>query len=105
MLEEEPGSAGKDQSDYYRREVLRGFNVKTIRPTGDKIDRAGPLASAVEAGNVLLVSGGLWLNDFVDELVSFPRVAHDDQVDAAALGFSQASYEPFRVHTFRVRGL
>ena len=105
VLEEEPGSAGKDQIDYYRREVLRGFNLKSVRSTGSKVDRAGPLASAVEAGNVLLVSGGLWLNDFVDELTAFPQVTHDDQVDAASLAFSQASFAPFRVHTFRIKGL
>jgi predicted phage terminase large subunit-like protein len=105
VLEEEPGSAGKDQVDFYRRKVLRGFNVKSIRPTGDKVDRAGPLASAVEAGNVLLVGGGLWISDFVDELVGFPFIGHDDQVDAAALGFSQASYEPFRTISFRIRDL
>ena len=105
ILEEEPGSAGKDQTDFYRRKVLKGFNVKAIRPTGDKVDRAGPLASAVEAGNVLLVGGGLWINDFVDELVGFPFVGHDDQVDAAALGFSEASYEPFVVRSIHIRGL
>jgi phage terminase large subunit-like protein len=61
LLEEEPGSAGKDQVDFCRRKVLRGCDVESIRPTGDKVDRAGPLASAVEAGNALLVDGKLGL--------------------------------------------
>jgi predicted phage terminase large subunit-like protein len=76
-----------------------------LRPTGDKVERAGPLASAVEAGNVVLVQGGLWISDFVDELASFPMGAHDDQVDAASLAFSQASYEPFQTFSFRILDL
>jgi predicted phage terminase large subunit-like protein len=104
-LEQEPGSAGVEVVDHYRRKVLKGFNVKAIRPTGDKVERAGPLASAVEAGNVVLVQGGLWISDFVDELASFPTGAHDDQVDAASLAFSQASYEPFRTISFRIMDL
>lgn len=104
-LEQEPGSAGVEVVDHYRRKVLKGFNVKAIRPTGDKVERAGPLASAVEAGNVVLVQGGLWISEFVDELAAFPMGAHDDQVDATSLAFSQASYEPFRTISFTITDL
>jgi hypothetical protein len=63
--------------------VLSGFVVKAIRPTGDKMTRALPWASAAEAGNVKLVRGD-WNKAFLDEVSMFPVGAHDDQIDAVS---------------------
>lgn len=86
-LEQEPGSAGKLTLDTLQRDVLMGYNIRPQRPIGDKVTRAGPLSSACEAGNVVLVRGN-WLQDFIDEATLFPVGRHDDQVDAVALAFN-----------------
>ena len=86
IVPQDPGQAGKDQADTYRRE-LTGFRVVSRPVTGDKIVRAGPYSSQVGARNVGLVRGP-WTVAFVAQHHAFPEVTHDDKVDAAALGFS-----------------
>jgi predicted phage terminase large subunit-like protein len=87
-MEQEPGSSGVNTIDHYRRNVLIGFDFDGDRPTGGKSERARPLASAAEAGNVYIVKGQ-WHPVFLDEISLFPNVPHDDQVDAVsgAVGF------------------
>lgn len=87
-MEQEPGSSGVNTIDHYRRQVLKGFAFYGDRVTGKKEIRANPLSSAAEARNVFLVKGS-WNSDFLDEIVSFPLVAHDDMVDAASGAFSK----------------
>ena len=87
LLEQEPGSSGLAVVDHYRRGVLAGYAAHASRVTGSKVQRAGPFAAAVEAGNVLLVRGA-WNDAFLDECRTFPVGAHDDQVDAAADAFA-----------------
>jgi predicted phage terminase large subunit-like protein len=57
-------------------------------PQGSKVARARAVSPFAEAGNVILPAPELapWVGDLIEELVAFPRGAHDDQVD----GFSQA---------------
>lgn len=92
VMEQEPGSSGVDTIDHFGREVLVGYNFRGERSTGSKEERAGPVASAAEAGNIYLVEGN-WISEFLDELEVFPSGGHDDQVDAVsgaihALAFS-----------------
>lgn len=82
-MEEEPGSAGVSMIHHYATQVLVGFDFKGIRTTGDKVNRAGPVSSASEHGNVKLVRGP-WNGAFLDECVLFPQGEHDDQVDAVS---------------------
>jgi predicted phage terminase large subunit-like protein len=82
-MEEEGGSSGKTVTDHYAREVLLGYNFRAQRSTGNKVVRAGPVSSAVEARNVFLVRGN-WINAYLDELEGFPEGEHDDQVDATS---------------------
>ena len=49
----------------------------------DKVSRALPWAVRASAGKVMLVEGS-WVNDFLEEVVSFPNGRHDDQVDAVS---------------------
>lgn len=95
-MEQEPGSSGKSLVDHYRRTVLFGYNFDGVKTTGPKEVRAGPLAAAAEAGNLLLVRGE-WIGAFIDEAVGFgtPGI-HDDQVDAAsgAMEFLRAAIPP-----------
>ena len=85
-IEQEPGAGGKSLIDYYTRQ-LAGFVVKADRPASDKVTRAAPTSSQAEAGNIFLVNG-LWVNDFLDEVESFPLGAHDDQVDTMSASLS-----------------
>jgi predicted phage terminase large subunit-like protein len=89
-LEQEPGSSGVDVIDHYSREVLKGFAFYGVKTTGPKAERAAPVASAAEAGNIRLVRG-TWNNTFLDELEGFPIGDHDDQVDALSGAFSQVN--------------
>ena len=82
-IEQEPGSSGVNTIDHYQRRVLPGFAVRGIRSTGSKTERAMPLSSAAEAGNVRLLRG-TWIGAFLDEAEAFPNGAHDDMVDATS---------------------
>jgi predicted phage terminase large subunit-like protein len=88
VVKQEPGSSGKTVVHYYTKKLI-GYTVKGVPDTGSKEDRAGPLASQAQIGNVLLMRGS-WNTDFLDEAAQFPtKGVHDDQVDAAATGLSE----------------
>lgn len=87
VMEQEPGSSGKDVIADYRR-ALAGYTFKGVPATGDKALRADPFASQAEGGNVRLVRGP-WNGAFIDELCAFDKGEHDDQVDAASGAFVQ----------------
>ena len=86
-IEQEPGSSGVDDLDYYMRKVLVGFNVRAVKTTGSKLERAGPVSSAVNAGNVSIREAA-WNNDFLDEVTVFPEGKFKDQVDALSGAFN-----------------
>lgn len=67
---------------------LSGHRIDAVPPKGDKYTRAGPFASRVNGGQVLMVRGA-WNRAFLDELAVFPAGAHDDQVDAASGAYEQ----------------
>jgi predicted phage terminase large subunit-like protein len=87
-MEQEPGSSGVAQIDYYSRQVLKGYSFWGVRTTGSKAERATPVSSAAEAGNIKLVNG-TWVSAFLDEFEAFPLGSHDDQVDATSGAFEQ----------------
>lgn len=88
VIKQEPGSSGKTVVFYYKRRLL-GYTVEGVPDTGSKEDRAGPLASQAQIGNVLLLRGS-WNGDFLDEAAQFPtKGAHDDQIDSAATGLER----------------
>lgn len=84
-LPQDPGQAGKGQAAAFVA-MLAGHIVHTSPETGDKVVRARPLASQVNAGNVLMLRGS-WNTDLTDELRLFPNGLNDDQVDAAGRAF------------------
>jgi predicted phage terminase large subunit-like protein len=103
-MEQEPGSSGKDVIDHYARHVLRGFDFKGVRSTGNKVERAAPVASAAELGNLVVVGGygATWVSDFLDEVAAFPHGPHDDQVDALSGAFACVEDRPFVPEWFQV---
>ena len=86
-IEQEPGSGGKESAEASVRN-LAGYVVHTERPTGDKVERAQPLAAQCEAGNVHLVHGA-WNQDYLEELCSFPLGSYADRVDASSGAFNK----------------
>lgn len=89
-IEQEPGSSGVNTIDHYARRVLVGYNFRGTRSTGSKIERARPLSSAAEAGNVCVLNRP-WVRDLLDELELFPNGPHDDQVDALSGAMAELS--------------
>jgi predicted phage terminase large subunit-like protein len=100
-MEQEPGASGKSLIDYYTRQVLGGFTFYGDKPQADKTTRADPVSSQAEAGNIHIVQG-TWINDFLDELESFPNGSHDDQVDALSGAFAQLNAQ--RMYGFSFPG-
>jgi predicted phage terminase large subunit-like protein len=85
-LPQDPGQAGKAQSQYLIRQ-LAGFTYSATPETGDKVTRAMPFAAQAEAGNVFLIEGA-WNRDFLDEIEGFPNGKWKDQVDAVSRAFA-----------------
>jgi predicted phage terminase large subunit-like protein len=86
VLEQEGGSSGKMIAASFIR-MLAGYNVRSVRPSADKVTRAMPLFAQAQAGNVRLASGP-WVKSWLDEVTQFPNGEHDDQVDSASSAFS-----------------
>lgn len=87
FIPQDPAQAGKSQILYYVTKVLPGYMVSSAIVNDTKADRADPFAAQAKVGNVKLYRA-LWNEDFLEELSGFPGHAHDDQVDAAASGYT-----------------
>lgn len=64
------------------RNHTRRFWIVHINPLGSKQDRASQQSPKFERGEVYVPNEAPWLKTFEDELISFPHVKHDDQVDS-----------------------
>jgi predicted phage terminase large subunit-like protein len=65
------------------RHQTRRLWIQTISPLGSKQDRASQQSPKFERGEVFVPHEAPWLKTFEEELISFPHVKHDDQVDSA----------------------
>lgn len=102
-FEAESGVGGKDRTAAIVRMVQAlGITCHTERASGSKTLRAEPLASATEAGNVVLCPGA-WRDPFRLEAADFPGGAHDDQVDSAAGMFNKLAEAPRPAESFGFR--
>ena len=86
FIEQEPGASGVNTIYHYVTRVLPDFTVRGQRATGSKVERAGPVSSQAEVGNIRLLRGP-WLGPFLDEIEAFPLGGHDDQIDALSGSF------------------
>jgi predicted phage terminase large subunit-like protein len=83
-METQPGAAGRNTIDNYSRFVLNGFDFDGHPTITKKEERLNLWAGKAKRGEVILVSGGDWINALLDELVAFPYGSHDDQADAVS---------------------
>ena len=96
-LPQDPGQAGKSQIASFAQ-LLAGHQMHSSPETGDKVVRARPLASQVNAGNVVMLRAA-WNRELIEELRLFPFGNYDDQVDAASRGFAQLLSRPAGIFT------
>ena len=84
-------------------EVFAGLPWKSVRPTGSKPERADPVASTVNAGNMGFRRGSAWIHEARLEMAAFPEGPHDDFVDALAHAFNElALSRPYTDEEFEV---
>lgn len=83
----EDGQISKSILPYLNETMIRRgifVQLKLLKPTTDKITRAGSIQARMRAGGVKFDKQADWYQTFEDELLKFPRDKHDDQVDAFA---------------------
>ena len=76
-------NAASGQSLIQELRSLTSLPLKPITPDRDKESRAQSITPMLECGSVYLPASASWLDEFLDEVSSFPRGKFDDQVDAA----------------------
>lgn len=76
----EDRASGQSLIQELRRES--GLAVIPYKVFKDKVSRVAAVTPLVEGGRVFLPEGSKWLDDFIEETVSFPSGSNDDQVDA-----------------------
>ena len=75
--------------------------ITPIEPDGGKVSRAYAVTPMLEAGNVYIPSPLVcpWIEDYITELINFPVVAHDDQVDATTQALRELQqHKPIRIN-------
>ena len=56
--------------------------IRAVKVTADKVSRAVGVTAIIEAGMVLLPVSAGWLDDYLEEVSTFPGSRHDDYVDS-----------------------
>ncbi len=87
VIEQEPGSAGKNYIAMLQKHTLSNYGVKGIKPTGPKTVRANPLMAAIENGLVSALRAS-WNRTLKDEISAFPDGSHDDMIDCLSQGYT-----------------
>lgn len=85
--EQDPGSAGVADAGNFVR-MLPGYDVRTNKPTSDKLTRAKPVSAQSEVGNIMVLRAP-WNDEFFTELENFPEGSHDDIVDVFSGAFNE----------------
>lgn len=100
--EQEPGSSGIAVISNKSRTIFKGYAYKGVPSSGSKVDRALIASAAAGNGNIKIVRGIRNLEEFLNELESFPGGIHDDMVDClsgaiAELGSTTSTGTPIVV--------
>lgn len=81
----EAGQIEKALGPFLRAQMLSRnifLNIQPITPVADKQTRARPFQARVRAGGWRFDKEAAWYPTLEDEMLRFPKGAHDDQVDA-----------------------
>jgi len=79
--------------------VLKGIrSVEKMQLPGDKVTKASPLEPVFEAGNVYMRRAD-WNAVFLNVVGAFPGGAHDDDVDALAVGYGMCKTSGLGLYT------
>lgn len=65
-----------------------GIMVSGIKVSLDKVTRFAAITPLFESGNVHLSKNASWLEDYENEILTFPYGEHDDQVDSTSQYFN-----------------
>lgn len=68
-----------------RQRIPWNVPIELVPPVGSKELRFYATIPEIRQGNVFLPQAALWLEPYLNELLNFPRVMHDDAVDATAM--------------------
>jgi predicted phage terminase large subunit-like protein len=68
-----------------------GMSIIPYKVVHDKVARVNAILPIIEGGRVFIPESAQWLDEFIDECVSFPGGSHDDQVDAATMAIDVLS--------------
>jgi predicted phage terminase large subunit-like protein len=81
------------QSLIQELKVANRLPILPVKVDSDKLARAAAVTPTVEAGKVFLPESAPWLDDYRDEMASFPTGVYDDYVDSTtqALNYLRAS--------------
>jgi predicted phage terminase large subunit-like protein len=102
MWKRYPGALDKILEDAADAQAVKSALDATVpgiilqRASGSKEARLSAVAGAIESGNVYLPRKAEWLDDFLQEVTTFPGTVNDDQVDAMSLALDrlvQKSYD------------
>lgn len=85
--EHEGGASGKRDSRSIATKLSR-WDARGVRPSGDKVTRAKPLAAQAYHGNVKLLRGD-WNKRWLTHMHGQPDLAHDDEMDAASGAYGE----------------
>jgi predicted phage terminase large subunit-like protein len=72
-----------------------GMAIIPYKVSSDKVSRVSAITDLIEGGRVFLPKAAVWLDDFIEEAVSFPNGTHDDQIDALSMALDKLSRMTF----------
>lgn len=81
----EEGQIEKAIGPFLRQEMMKRnifMPLNPMNPAKDKVQRARGINARMKAGGVKIDINATWYPEFEEELLTFPRGKHDDQVDA-----------------------
>jgi predicted phage terminase large subunit-like protein len=79
------------QVSVFQAAQQRGLNVEKVEPKEKKEDRLNMIAYRIKQGNILFPRSGA--EDVITQMVDYPAVAHDDQMDAITTAIVPYSIE------------
>jgi predicted phage terminase large subunit-like protein len=71
--------------EFLKQKKFTKVRMRSVKPNGDKVERARPWQLRGKQGHVKLWRGA-WNRDFLREATSFPKGRHDDDVDTVSGG-------------------